>query len=91
MSSSRGIGAERTKVRDQQQQLGADERADDDVDAEIQDADGVETTRLRAHHGELQAEQVRRGEQDPVGVDGDRPQLKQSWIHACQPPACRES
>ena len=87
----RRIGPKRPEVRDEQQQLRADERADDDVDAEVEHADRVEAARLRADHGELQTEQVRRGEQHAVGVDGDRAEVKQSWIHASEPPAYRES
>jgi hypothetical protein len=41
------IGGERPEVGDQQQQLRADQRADDDVDAEVEDAIRVEAARLR--------------------------------------------
>src|SRR3989442_14495008 len=75
------IRLERPEIGDQQQQLRADERADDDVDAEVEHAVRVEAARLRANHRELQADQIRRGEQDAVRVQRDRPELKQSWIH----------
>ncbi len=78
-------------VGQEQQQLGADEGADDDVDAEVEDAVGVEASCFRPHHRQLQAEQIRRRQQDAVGVDGDRTELKQSWIHACLRSAYRES
>ena len=44
-------------------QLGADERADDDPDAEVHDPVRVEAARPRAHQRELQPEQVRGGQQ----------------------------
>ena len=88
------IGAERAEVGDEQQQLRADQRADDDVDAEVEHARLVEAARLGADHRELQAEQVGGGQQDAVGVDviaESESELKQSWIHACLRRACRES
>src|SRR5262245_52137719 len=86
-----GIARERTPVRDEQQQLRADECADDDVDAEIEDPRLIEASRLGSHGGELQAEQVRRRQKHAIGVDGDGTQLKQSWIHGTLRAACRES
>jgi hypothetical protein len=44
------------EVDDQQQQLRADQRRDDDVDAQVEDARGVEPPTLRAAHRQPQAE-----------------------------------
>src|SRR5438094_846383 len=57
------IRGERAEVGDEQQELRADERADDDVDAEVEDPVRVEAARLRPHARELQPEEVRGGEQ----------------------------
>ena len=75
-----------SEVGDQQQQLGADERADDDVDAEVEDALRVEAARPRADQRELQAEQIGRRQQHAVGVDGE-PARPQTVLDAC----CRPS
>ena len=81
------IRPEGAEIGEEQQQLGADECADDDVDAEVEDAICVQAAVLRPDHGELQAEQVRGGQQHAVGVqrelphDWDRPELEQFWIH----------
>ena len=63
------VADEGAEVGDDQQQLRADERADDDVDPEVQHARLVEALAWRAHHGQLQAQQIRRGQQHAVGVD----------------------
>src|SRR5207302_7909525 len=91
------VAPERLKVRDEQQQLRADERADDDVDAEIHYAIGVEAALPCADQRELQTEQIRGGQQDAIGIDCQRSevrnrpgQFKQLWIHARLVPAYRE-
>src|SRR5437763_3757162 len=83
------VGCVRSEVGDDQQQLRANERADDDVDAEVEHAVRVEAAVLRPNARELQTQQVRRGQQNAVRVDRNRSeererprQLKQSWVHA---------
>src|SRR5204862_4067825 len=81
------IGAERIEVGDQQQQLGADQRADDDVDAEVEHPVRVEAAVVRADDSQLQPQQVGGSKQDTVGVqsnladDRDRSQLQQLRVH----------
>jgi hypothetical protein len=52
------IRPERAEIGDEQEQLRADERADDDVDAEVEDPIRVEAARLGADHGELEPEET---------------------------------
>ena len=78
---------ERVEVDDQQQQLGADQRADDDPDAQVHDPVGVEAARPRTHQRELQAEQVGGRQQHAVGVDGEPADLKQYGMHVVVPSA----
>src|SRR5262249_44922672 len=84
-----GVALERLKVGDEQQELRADQRTDDDIDAQVHHPGAVEMARLGALERQLQAKQVGGGEQNAVRVDrdrsneGNRPrQLKQSWMHA---------
>src|SRR5262245_29757290 len=80
------------EVRDEQQQFRADKSGDDDVNAEIEDAVGIESPSLSSYSRELQAEQIRGGEQDAVSWNRDRPDAKQLWIHdGSLPPVNRES
>jgi hypothetical protein len=59
------------EVDDEQQELRADERGDDDVDAEVHHPRGVEAARACPRERELQARQVGGGEQHAVGVDAE--------------------
>ena len=70
---------ERVEVDDQQQQLRADQRADDDPDAEVHDPVGIEAARPGAHQRELQAEQVGGGQQHAVGVDREARRSQTGW------------
>jgi hypothetical protein len=65
VSSSPRVRDEHLGVGQEQQQLGADEGADDDVDAEVEDAVGVEASCFRPHHRQLQAEQIRAASRTP--------------------------
>ena len=87
----RRVGAKRREVRDEQKQLRADERGDDDVDAQIENARLVEPACFCPADCQLQAEEIGRRQQDAVGVNRDRAEFKQSWIHGCPYRACRES
>ena len=69
-------------IDDQQQQLGADQRADDDPDAEVHDPVRIEPAGAGPHQRELQAEQVGGGQQQAVGVDREAGDLKQNGMHA---------
>jgi hypothetical protein len=51
-----GVAAVVVELDDVQQELGADEGADDDVDAQVEHPRRVETARLGALHREAQAE-----------------------------------
>ena len=78
------------EVDEEQQQLRADQRGDDDGDAEVERAVRIEPAALRARHRQPQAEQVRGGQQHAVGVDRDWPELEEFRIHASprvRPPA----
>jgi hypothetical protein len=79
------------EVDDEEQQLRTDERRDDDVDAEVEHAVRVEATRFRARHCEPQSQEIGRGQEDAVGVDRDRSDAKQLWIHGCRVRKGRES
>ena len=68
-------------VDGEEQQLGADERADDDPDAQVHHPLLIEGARARAHQREPQPEQVGDGEQDAVGVDGEATDIKQDGMH----------
>ena len=71
-----GRAAELVEVDEQQHQLRADERRDDDVDAEVEHAIGIEAPALRAGHRQSEPEQVRRGQEDAVRIDGEWAELK---------------
>ena len=70
--------AELIEVDDEQQQLRADQRGDDDVDAEVEHARRVEPPLLGAAHRQPEPEQIGRGEQHAVGVDVIGPMLNSS-------------
>ena len=86
-----GVVAEVVEVDEEQQQLRADERGDDDVDAEIEQASGVESGLAPAHDGELQAGEIGGRQHDAVRVDRQRPDaedfgdFKQSRVHVPLP------
>ena len=60
------------EVDDEEQRLGADEGGDDHPDQEVHDPVAVDAGGAGAPHGEPQAQQVGRGQQHAVRVDGDR-------------------
>ena len=66
---------------DDQQELGADEGRDDDVDAEVHHLGPADAAPL-SRRAELQPEQIARRQQEAVGVDADGTQFKQLRIHA---------
>ena len=72
---------ERVVIDDEQQELRPGERADDDPDAEVHHPGGVETARPRPRQRELQPQQVCRGKQHAVGVDGKAADLKEDGMH----------
>ena len=79
---SRGAQGRTCRIDDEQQQLRADQRADDDPDPEVHDPVRIQAARPGPDQRELQAEQVGGGEQQPVGVDREAADLKQDGMHA---------
>ena len=79
------------EVDDEEQRLGADERGDDDPDAEVEHLVGVEPGLPGAARRHPQPEQIGRGQQHAVRVDGDRSELKQDWMHGVPAPEGRKS
>ncbi len=75
------IPAERVEFDDQEQQLRAGERADDDPDAEVHHPVRIESALAGADQCELQPQQVGGGQQDAVGVDREASDFKQDWMH----------
>jgi hypothetical protein len=73
--------AELVEVNDEEEQFGADERRDDDVDTQVEHPVGVEAPTPRPLHGQPKSKQIRRREQDTVRVYRDRSETKQFWIH----------
>src|SRR6185503_1517533 len=69
------------EVDDEEQRLGADEGGDDHPDQEVHDPVAVDAGGAGALHGEPQAQQVCRGEQHAVRINGDRTGVKQDWMH----------
>ena len=76
-----GVRRVLVELDNEEEQLRADQRADDDPDPQIHHAVGIEAPRPCAHQRELQTQQVRRSEQDAVGVDREAPDFKQDWVH----------
>ncbi len=73
------------EVDDEQEQLGADKRGNDDVDPEVQHPVRVQSPFLCPPHRQAEAEQVGGGQQDAIGIDGERSEFKQLWIHVFVP------
>ncbi len=86
-----GVVAEIVEIDEEQEQLGAYQGRDDDVDAEIQQASGIESGLAASHDGELQAGEIRGSQHDAVRVDRQRPDaedfgnFKQSRVHVPLP------
>jgi hypothetical protein len=58
-------GAELVEVRDEEQQFGADQGGDDDVNAEVEDAVGIESPPARPNPRELQASRYEAASRTP--------------------------
>ena len=41
----------------------------------------LSSPRARPHQRELESQQVRGGQRDAVGVDGEAAEIKQDWVH----------
>ncbi len=77
------VPPELVALDDDEHQLGADEGADDDPDAQIHDLVRVEAALSTPDDRELEAKQVRGCEQQPVRVDREPANLKQDGMHVC--------
>ncbi len=87
----RGVAREQPPVLVEQQQLGADQGADDDPDAQVHHPVTVQAAGPGADERQPQAGQIAERQQESVAVEGDGAELKQAREHGIRFGACRRS